>query len=76
MRLGVVLWGFICSWCVVHAVSFYGSNLDYSILFGWGFMVSLYLFIAKTVEYIKEDFPIKMNVSVNQNTNKKKKEKE
>ena len=65
MRFGIILWSFVCSWCIFQAVSFYSTNLDYSIIFGWGFMISLYLFISKTVAYIKEDYPMKINVSVN-----------
>jgi hypothetical protein len=77
MRLGIILWGFICSWTLVHSFSFYQSNsLDTAVLLGTGFMVSLYLFIAKTVEYIKEDHPMSINVSVNSNKKTKKKETE
>ena len=47
------------------------GNGDTAILFGTGFMVSLYLFIAKTVQYIKEDYPEQINIKIQQNTNEK-----
>ena len=73
MRLGIVLWSFVCAWCVIHSIGFYESgNMDYAVMFGTGFMISLYLFITKTVEYIKEDYPVQMNIMVNQKESKKK----
>lgn len=47
------------------------GNGDTAILFGTGFMVSLYLFIAKTVQYIKEDYPEQINIKLQQNTKEK-----
>lgn len=39
-------------------------------------MLALYLFIAKTVQYIKEDYPIKIDMKINHNDTDKLKEKE
>lgn len=72
MRFGIIIWSFICSFCLLHTVSFMiEENGDTAILFGTGFMVSLYLFIAKTVQYIKEDYPEQINIKIQQNTNEK-----
>lgn len=72
MRFGIIIWSFVCSFCLLHAVSFMiEGNGDTSILFGTGFMVSLYLFIAKTVQYIKEDYPEQINIKLQQNTKEK-----
>lgn len=72
MRFGIIIWSFICSFCLLHTVSFMiEGNGDTAILFGTGFMVSLYLFIAKTVQYIKEDYPEQINIKLQQNTNEK-----
>ena len=68
MRLGIIIWSFICSFCLIHTVTFLmDGRADEAILFGGGFMLALYLFIAKTVQYIKEDFPIKIDMKINSN---------
>ena len=72
MRLGIVLWSFICSFCLIHSIMFLIEGKgDSAILFGTGFMVALYLFIAKTVQYIKEDYPEQINIKLQQNTKEK-----
>jgi len=77
MRLGIIIWSFVCSFCLIHTVMFLTEGQpDEAILFGSGFMLALYLFIAKTVQYIKEDYPIKIDMKINPNSTDKLKEKE
>lgn len=72
MRFGIVIWSFICAFCLIHTVMFMiEGNGDTAILFCTGFMVSLYLFIAKTVQYIKEDYPEQINIKLQQTTKEK-----
>lgn len=75
MRLGIIIWSFICSFCLIHTVMFLTEGQpDEAILFGSGFMLALYLFIAKTVQYIKEDYPIKIDMKINPDKLKEKEE--
>lgn len=65
MRLAIFFWAFVCSWTLFHSIEYFRfSNIDLAILFGTCFMVSLYLFIVKIVTYIKEDFPVKLDVKI------------
>jgi hypothetical protein len=41
------------------------GRADTAIGFCTGFMIALYLFIAKTVQYIKEDYPAQLSVKIN-----------
>lgn len=66
MRFGIILWSFICAFCLIHTVMFLiEGRADTAIGFCTGFMIALYLFIAKTVQYIKEDYPAQLRVKIN-----------
>lgn len=71
MRLSLLIWATICAWTLIHAADFFRLNqLDFAWLFGTSFFIALYLFIAKIVEYIKEDFPVKLDVKIKTNKEK------
>ena len=46
------------------------ERVDMALIFGTCMMTSLYLFIYKVIEYIKEDFPFNVDIKLSNNTKK------
>lgn len=70
MRFGILLWSFLFTFCLIQFIMNCMVRVDMALIFGTCMMTSLYLFIYKVIEYIKEDFPFNVDIKLSNNTKK------
>lgn len=65
MRIGIVIWAFICSYTLINTINeIMAGKMDSAIIICACFLLGIYNFVYKMVEYIKEDNPTQIKINI------------